>query len=80
MSSSIKIEPHQLPEPANHNEGKTPAAWATNAGIVVGVIISGIGFMIPAMTLVWVGVGVTAAALIGGAVLRALGYGQPLNK
>jgi len=78
--SSIPLEPDQLPDPANHNEGKTPAAWATNSGIVVGAIVGGVGFMIPNFAVVWAGAALVVAALIGGAVLRGLGYGQPIKK
>lgn len=77
--SSHHVEPDQLPDIAPHNEGKTPAAWATNGGIVLGVAVGGTGMMIPNTALVWVGVAVAAAALVAGAVLRGLGYGQPLK-
>jgi len=77
--SAHNVEPDQLPAPAAHNEGKTIAAWVTNGGIVLGVTISGIGLMIPNAALSWAGLGVAAAALIAGAVLRALGHGQPLK-
>jgi hypothetical protein len=77
--SSYHIEPEQLPEIAPHNEGKTPAAWVTNGGIVLGFAISGAGLMIPNSVLVWTGLGVAVAALVAGAILRALGYGQPLK-
>jgi len=77
--SSYHLEPEQLPAPASHNEGKTVASWVTNSGIVLGVTISGIGLMIPNSVLTWAGIGVVAAALVAGAVLRALGNGQPLK-
>ena len=75
--SSYHLEPEQLPASAQHNEGKTVAAWVTNGGIVLGVTISGIGLMIPNAALSWAGLGVAVAALVAGAVLRALGHGQP---
>ena len=75
--SSYHLEPEQLPAPASHHEGKTIAAWVTNGGIVLGVAISGIGLMIPNAALSWAGIGVVAVALIAGAVVKALGTGQP---
>lgn len=77
--SSVHLEPHQLPDAAPHNHGKTVAAWVTNAGIVLGVVVSGVGFMIPNATLIWAGVGVVVVSLIVGGVLRAMGHGQPLS-
>ena len=75
--SAQNVEPEQLPAAAAHNEGKTVAAWVTNGGIALGVLISGIGLMIPNAALSWAGLGVAVAALVAGAVLRALGHGQP---
>ncbi len=77
--SSHHLEPEHLPDVAPHNHGKTVAGWATMAGIVLGVTISGVGMMIPNGPLIWVGLGVVVAGLAAGAVLRALGHGQPLR-
>jgi hypothetical protein len=77
--SSHHVEPDQLPDIAPHNEGKTPAAWVTNGGIVLGMAISGVGMMLPNSVMIWAGLGVVAVALVAGAVLRGLGYGQPLK-
>ena len=74
-----EIAPENLPEPANHNEGMTLAAWVTTGMIVLGVLIAAIGLMIPQFALLWVGGAVVVAGLIAGAVLRALGHGQPLK-
>ncbi len=74
-----KIEPHNLPDVAHKNHGRTMAAWVTNGLIVLGALVAGIGFMIPQLALVWVGAGVVVVALAVGATLRALGYGQPLT-
>jgi len=73
------FEPHQLPQPANHNEGKTTAAWVTSAGVVAGAITAGVGFMVPQAAVIWVGVAIVVVALGAGAALRALGHGQPLS-
>ncbi len=77
--SSQHLEPHQLPDPAPHNHGKTTAGWVTNSGIVVGAIVAGVGFMVPHAPSIWVGIGVVVVALAAGAALRALGHGQPLK-
>ena len=74
-----KIEPHNLPDPAPENHGKTLAGWVTNGLIVLGALVAAIGLMIPLLSLVWVGAGVVVVALAVGATLRALGYGQPLK-
>lgn len=77
--SSPKIDPHNLPDVAPNNHGRTVAGWATNGLIVLGALVAGIGLMIPQLALVWVGVGVVVVALAVGATLRALGFGQPLK-
>ena len=77
--SSSKIEPHNLPDPASANGGRTLAGWVTNGLIVRGALVTAIGFMIPHFAVVWVGVGIIVVALAVGATLRALGYGQPLK-
>ena len=74
-----KIEPHNLPDVAPKNHGRTTAGWVTNGLIVLGALVAGIGIMIPQFALVWVGAGVVVVALAVGATLRALGYGQPLK-
>lgn len=77
--TSPKIEPHNLPDVAPHNHGRTVAGWVTNGLIVLGALVAAIGLMIPQFTLVWVGAGVVVVALAVGAALRALGFGQPLH-
>jgi len=77
--TSPKIEPHNLPDVAPHNHGRTVAGWVTNGLIVFGALVAAIGLMIPQFTLVWVGAGVVVVALAVGATLRALGFGQPLK-
>lgn len=76
---SPTIEPHNLPDVAPNNHGRTLAAWVTNGLIVLGAVIAAIGFMIPQFALVWVGAGVVVVALAVGATMRALGHGQPLT-
>ena len=73
------IDPENLPAMAPNNDGRTPAAWATNGLIVLGALIAAIGFMIPLFAVVWVGAGVVVAALVVGAAMRALGHGQPVR-
>lgn len=77
--SSHHLEPEHLPEIAANNHGKTVAAWVTNAGITLGVLVSGVGFIIPVAPVIWVGVGIVALALVAGAAMRAMGHGQPLK-
>ena len=77
--SSIEITPENLPDQDNSNQGMTTAAWVTNVGIVVAVLVGAIGMSFPNWPVVWVGVGLVAVSLILGAVLRALGHGQPLK-
>lgn len=76
---SHQIDPENLPAAAPNNHGRTPAAWATNGLIVLGALFAAVGLMIPLFALVWVGAGVVVAALAVGAVMRALGHGQPLR-
>ena len=77
--SNIEITPENLPERDNANSGMTTAAWVTNVGIVVAVLVGSIGMAFPIWPVVWVAVGLVVVSLIAGAVLRALGHGQPLK-
>lgn len=77
--SSIEIGPEDLPDQDNANSGMTTAGWVTNVGIVIGVLVGGIAMAFPFWPVVWVGVGIVVLSLIAGAVLRALGHGQPLK-
>ena len=45
-------------------------------GIMVGALVAAIGVVVAAVWLFWVGMGVVAVALVGGLVLRNMGYGQ----
>lgn len=78
MSSSVKLTEQDLPEVAPHNHGRTLAGWVTNAGLVIAAVLASIGFAVPVMALVWVGIAVAAVSLAVGGALRALGHGQPL--
>ncbi|MFI2705300.1 HGxxPAAW family protein [Cellulosimicrobium composti] len=60
--------------PTNH--GHTVAAWFTMIGIMLGAVVAAVGVVIAAVWLFWVGMGVVALALVGGVVLRNMGYGQ----
>jgi len=66
-----------LPAMAHPNHGRTVAAWVANSGIALAALIAAIGVGTATWTLVWVGSIVAAASLLAGAVLKALGYGQP---
>jgi len=77
--SSVNLEPQDLPEPAASNHGKTRAAWVLNTAIVVGGTAIGVGIAFDRHLLTWIGAGICVLGLIAGAVLRALGHGQPLK-
>lgn len=77
--SSIHLEPQDLPDIAPHNHGRTRAAWATNASIIVGALFVSVGFAIANAPLMWIGGIIIAAGLVAGGILRALGHGQPLG-
>jgi len=77
--SSIEIEPHNLPDEAPHNHGRTTAAWVSNVGIAVGAVLVGFGIAIPNHVFTWIGGGLILLSLAAGAALRALGHGQALG-
>lgn len=77
--SSIELGPDDLPDEATTNHGQTTAAWVTSAGLVLGALVFSVGLAFPVWPVVWTGVGIVVAALAAGAVLRALGHGQPLT-
>ncbi|ROS74390.1 HGxxPAAW family protein [Cellulomonas sp. PhB143] len=60
--------------PTNH--GHTTAAWATMIGIMLGSLVAAVAFVIPAVWLFWVGMGIVVVALVVGLLLRNMGYGQ----
>ena len=66
-----------LPAIAHPNHGRTVAAWVTTVGISLAALMAAIGVGMATWTLVWVGSIVAVASLAAGAVLKALGYGQP---
>ncbi|MFC8921752.1 HGxxPAAW family protein [Cellulosimicrobium sp. NPDC057127] len=73
QTTEIAYLPPAAP-PTNH--GHTVAAWFTMIGIIVGVLVAAVGVVVAAVWLFWVGMGVVAVSLLGGLVLRNLGYGQ----
>lgn len=77
--SSIEIAPADLPDRDNANSGMTTAGWVTNVGLVLAALVVAIGMGFPIWPVVWAGVGLAVLSLIAGAVLRALGHGQPLK-
>lgn len=71
-------EPAYLPPVAPpRNHGHTVAAWVAMSSVMVGATVAAIGFVIPAVWLVWVGAGVVIGGLVVGGVLRKAGLGQP---
>lgn len=71
-------EPVVLPDAAPHaNEGKTVAGWTLMYVCGLGAAIVAVGMILGSMPLIWAGIGVAALGLVLGAVLRAIGHGQP---
>lgn len=66
-----------VPDVAHTNHGRTVAAWVTNGAVTAGVLLAGVGMALPARELLWAGIVVAALGLVVGAVLKALGFGQP---
>ena len=63
--------------PINH--GNTRAAWATVLIVLAGGLLSTLAIIASSMPLFWVGLGVVAAGLVVGRVMRMLGMGQPVE-
>ena len=61
--------------PRNH--GHTVAAWVAMASVMVGATVAAVGFLVPAVWLVWTGAGIAVGGLLVGGVLRKAGFGQP---
>lgn len=61
--------------PTNH--GHTVAAWFTMIGIMVGAVVAGLAMVASLVWLFWVGMGIVLVGIVGGVVLRNMGYGQP---
>lgn len=61
--------------PRNH--GHTVAAWVAMTSVMVGATAAAVGFVLPALWLVWTGAGVAVLGLLVGGVLRKAGLGQP---
>lgn len=67
-----------LPDAAPHsNHGRTLAGWTLTWVVVLGSAVVSVGMVVPSMTTVWIGVGVVVLGIALGAILRALGHGQP---
>jgi hypothetical protein len=58
-------------------EGKTPAAWTTVTVMFIGSIVAGIGFIVTAHWLFWVGVAIIIVGGIVGKVMQMMGLGVP---
>lgn len=67
-----------LPDAAPHsNEGKTVAGWTLTYVTGLGALVVAVGMVLASMTTIWIGVAVAVLGLVLGAVLRAMGHGQP---
>ena len=73
QTTEIAYLPPAAP-PTNH--GHTVAAGRSMLGRRAGALGAASGVVVAAVWLFWVGMGVVAVALVGGLVLRNMGYGQ----
>lgn len=78
--SSVELSSDDLPDVAPANHGRTLAGWVLSTGLVVASLLVAFGMTLSIMALNWAGIAVVGVSLVGGAVLRALGYGQPLHR
>ncbi|HEY8718990.1 HGxxPAAW family protein [Pengzhenrongella sp.] len=58
------------------NEGQTIAAWVLVIIVVVGGTLSGVGVLVAAVWLFWVGMAVVVLGVVTGKLLQMAGYGQ----
>lgn len=65
------------PRSPSENEGHTFAAWFAMIGVMVGTVVVGVGMVVVSVPLLVIGAVVIVAGLVGGAVLRKAGRGQP---
>lgn len=70
-------EPVVLPDAAHINEGKTLAGWTLTYVCAAGALLVALGMILSLMALIIAGVAVVVVGLVLGAVLRAMGHGQP---
>lgn len=61
--------------PRNH--GHTVAAWVAMSSVMLGAAIVAVGFVVPALWLVWTGAAIAVVGLLVGGLLRRAGLGQP---
>lgn len=77
MAENKQTEIAYLPPaapPTNH--GHTIAAWFAMIGIMVGTAVASVGIAMASTAVIGVGAAVVLLSLIGGLVLRNMGYGQ----
>jgi hypothetical protein len=67
------------PRSPAENEGHTLAAWFAMIGVMVGAIIFGVGMIFVNAPVMIAGGVVIVVGLVGGAILRKAGRGQPLS-
>jgi uncharacterized membrane protein len=67
------------PRSPAENEGHTFAAWFAMIGVMVGVVAFGIGMVVIAWPVMILGIVIVVVGLVGGAILRRAGRGQPLR-
>ncbi len=63
--------------PKEYHHGRTPAAWTGSIIAAVAFTLGAVAFVTgPNLTLIWVAGVLLVLALVAGAVLRRMGYGQ----
>lgn len=71
--TEIAYLPPAVP-PANH--GHTVAAWFAMTAVMFGAVVAGLGVALPEIWLAVVGGVIVVVGLLGGLLLRAMGFGQ----
>ncbi|GAB3843269.1 HGxxPAAW family protein [Nesterenkonia populi] len=59
--------------------GSTPAAWTLCLGVILGSLLIGVGMIIANEILIYVGIAILPLAIIGGVVLKKMGYGVEMD-
>ncbi len=64
------------PASPSHHHGRTVAAWILAVGVTIATLVAGIGMIFSAMTVIYVGAGIGAAAIIVSIIARAARPGR----
>jgi len=60
---------------SHHKHGSTPAAWTAVTIVMVAFLVGGVGFLLAAPWLVWVGVALIVVGAAAGKVMQMMGLG-----